>query len=150
MSQIIFVIFIAIGWLYFFTLDPSEIAEKSTTSTIDSNVPPQHDYIFKTPQSVQSSSEPITVKSREEILTQCKIEYKLAKMIMDHRQMNYSMVRSLDLIYKDSTIPDNLKDLAKNGVILVQNTPVFAIRSNKYKAISEFANKTQQQCFQAN
>lgn len=113
-------------------------------------LPPDAEYVFKKDKSPLASSEPVITRSREELLEQCKQEFKLAEMIMMHRQMNMSMTKSLEKIYKDKQFSEELKNLAKNAVAVAEEEKRYAIQSNRIEAINKFANTALKDCLKFN
>lgn len=113
-------------------------------------LPPDADYVFKKDKSPLASSEPVITRSREELLEQCKQEFKLAEMIMMHRQMNMPMIKSLEKIYKDEQFSEELKTLAKNAVVIAQDEDRYVIASNRQQAIAKFATDAQKNCLKFN
>lgn len=112
-------------------------------------LPPDAEYVFKKDKSPLASSEVIT-RSRDEVLEQCKQEFKLAEMIMMHRQMNMPMIKSLEKIYKDEQFSEELKTLAKNAVVIAQDEDRYVIASNRQQAIAKFATDAQKNCLKFN
>lgn len=123
---------------------------KSDSATNPPPPPPDAEYVFKKDKFTLASSEPVITRSREELLEQCKQEFKLAEMIMMHRQINMSMTKSLEKIYKDEQFSEELKNLAKNAVVIAQDEDRYAIASNRQQAIEKFATDAQKNCLKFN
>jgi len=110
---------------------------------------PQIVYAFQKPTTA-ASSEPVAKLSKDELLVRCKQEYDLAKTVMEHRQIKVSPTKSLELIYKDPKLPSDLKDLAKNAVVMVQDSDTYLIQANRVQAIQAFAEATRTACLKYN
>lgn len=130
----------------FFVL--SLLAPSKTTTT--DKAPPDANYVFKKHKTDSPSSEAVATKTKEELLTQCKQEYELAKVIMTNRQTNVPMIKSLEKIYNDPQFPEELKLVAKNAVAIAEEEKRYTIQRNRIKAINDFANTAQKDCLKYN
>ncbi|WP_143748343.1 hypothetical protein [Mesorhizobium carmichaelinearum] len=85
--------------------------------------------------------------TKADILTEnCTAIGELARNIMQKRQTGTDMSEMMAVVDKFDKDP-NLKDLARQMVILAYQMPLFSVEENKQQTISEFANNIQVRCY---
>ena len=74
-------------------------------------------------------------------LNECKEVSKVARVVMEKRQQNVSIVKLLEAVGDDS--------ISQNIIILAYESPLYSTEEMKSKTASDFANRVFLICFNA-